>query len=325
MQLFWGFSPGLVIGAAVEHGYFDALASGAMSADELAAFTQTSVRSAIAILEALLGIGLVARDRNGHFVLAPESETFLVSSHPAFLGGMFKNASRDLIPRWLAINEVVKTGLPSKPVNQESSGAEFFQELVESLFALNFQAAIALARGFNFPGDTILKVLDIAAGSGVWGIAFAKVYPNATVYAADWEGVLPVTRRVAERQGVAHQMNYIPGDIDGSDLGNGYDVATLGHILHSEGEARSRRLMKRVFDALKPGGTIAIGEFLTNAERTGPPNALFFSVNMLVATTEGRTFSFEELAQWLTETGFTDVRALEIPGPSPLVLATKPA
>ena len=81
-------------------------------------------------------------------------------------------------------------------------------------------------------------------------------------------------------------------------------MATLGHILHSEGRERSRALLTKTFHALAPGGTIAIAEFLVNADRTGPLNALFFAVNMLVNTDSGDTYSFEEISSWLEEAGF---------------------
>jgi O-methyltransferase domain len=102
-------------------------------------------------------------------------------------------------------------------------------------------------------------------------------------------------------------------------------VATLGHILHSEGEARSRALLRKVFAALAPGGTVAIAEFLVNADRTGPANGLIFAVNMLINTDQGDAFSFEQIRGWLHEASFRDARTLDAPGPSPLILATRPA
>src|SRR5437899_7015586 len=108
------------------------------------------------------------------------------------------------------------------------------------------------------------------------------------------------------------------------ELGGGYDVATLGHILHSEGEERSRRLLKKTFGALKSGGTIAIAEWLVNDDRTEPTHSLMFAVQMLVNTERGDTFSFNEIKSWLEEARFKRVRKLEAPGPSPLILATKP-
>lgn len=108
-----------------------------------------------------------------------------------------------------------------------------------------------------------------------------------------------------------------------ADFGTGHNLATLGHILHSEGRERSQALLRKTFQALAPGGTIAVAEFLVNPDRTGPLNGLFFAVNMLVNTEHGDTYSFEEIGSWLKAAGFTNARTLEAPGPSPLILATK--
>jgi hypothetical protein len=136
--------------------------------------------------------------------------------------------------------------------------------------------------------------------------------------------VLPATRETVARFGLTERFKFVAGDLLTADFGSGYNVATLGHILHSEGEARGRSLLRKTFEALAPGGTIAIAEFLVNEDRTGPVMSLFFAANMLVNTDNGDTFSFGEIGAWLTEAGFTNARLLEVPGPSPLILATKP-
>ena len=169
-----------------------------------------------------------------------------------------------------------------------------------------------------------LPVLDLAAGSGVWGIALAQASPKVTVTGVDWEQVLSATRRTAQRMGRRRSDAVIPGDIAAVDFGDGYAVATLGHILHSEGEERSRALLKKVCAALRPGGTIAIAEFVANDDRTGPPHASSFPVMMLVAREHGDVFSFAQICGWLREIGFDNIRTLEAPGPSPLLLAERP-
>ena len=124
--------------------------------------------------------------------------------------------------------------------------------------------------------------------------------------------------------GLADRFQFSAGDLLDADFGSGHTIATLGHILHSEGEQRSRALLKRVFEALGPGGTIAIQEFLVNDDRTGPPQGLIFAVNMLVNTDNGNTYSVKEIGEWLKSAGFVNVRTIEAPGPSPIILATKP-
>jgi len=321
MQMAWSYAPPLIIEAAVRNGFFDALATKPMNASELAQATGSSERGVTAVMDALVGLALAARDRNGRYVLTAESDTFLVSARPGSLGGFFRHIS-DLIPAWLPLRDIVRTGEPARKVDSQETGAAFFSNFVESLFPLGYPAALGVAKSLGAPLDAPLQVLDLAAGSGVWSVAIAHTYPQARVTAVDWEGVLPVTKKVTARERVADRYEYIAGDILETDFGGGYDVATLGHILHSEGDARGQELLRKVGRSLKPGGAIVIAEFLANEERSGPPQALIFSVNMLVNTSAGRAFTFGEIRAWLEEAGFIDARTLEIPAPS-LIVARK--
>jgi ubiquinone/menaquinone biosynthesis C-methylase UbiE len=275
-------------------------------------------------MDALVGLNFLSKDEQNRFALTPESFTFLVSTKPTFFGGMIKHCSEQLIPRWLNLNEVVATGKPVTPVNEEKSGGEFFHEFVLDIFPMSYGAAQALAAHMNYgsSGDPV-RILDLAAGSGVWGIAQAQSSPRVHVTAVDWPEVIDVTKKTAAKFGLSDRFSFIEGDLLDVSFGSGHNVATLGHILHSEGETRSRKLLAKTFAALASGGTIAVQEFLVNKERTGPVNGLFFAVNMIVNTQEGNTWSFEEIGAWLEEAGFTNPRLLDAPGPSPLILATK--
>jgi ubiquinone/menaquinone biosynthesis C-methylase UbiE len=325
MQMAWGYAPPLIIGAAVRHGLFDALATQPRTAAELAEQTRTSPRGVRSIANALVALGLLAK-RDNRYALTPESDAFLVSTKPSFQGGLFKHIDTQLIPKWLHINEVVRTGRPPAAVNQQGPGSEFFEQFVEDIFPMSYAAARTLGQSLNLATSTApLRVLDLAAGSGVWGIALAQQSPHVRVTAVDWPAVIPVTRRVATKHGVADRFTYVEGDLQSADFGRDHNLATLGHILHSEGEPRSRALLKKTFQALAPGGTIAIAEFLSNDDRSGPANAAIFAVNMLVNTDEGDTFTLPEISAWLQDAGFTKPRTLDAPGPSPLILATRPA
>lgn len=325
-QIAWGYTPPLMIEAAIHHRVFDVLDAGPKTVDEVAAATGASVRGLRGIMNALVGLELLAKEGGDRYALTPESAAFLVQGKPGFQGGIFKHISRQLIPGWLHLSEVVGTGKPATAVNQEGEGQAFFEQFVEDIFPMSYPAAQALGDALGIAGASEpVAVLDLAAGSGVWGIALAQKSPQVRVTAVDWPNVLAVTRRVAERFGLGDRFRYVAGDLDAADFGTGYDIATLGHILHSEGEARSRALLKKTFAALKPGGTIAIAEMVPNEERTAPPFPLIFAVNMLINTEEGDTYPFGEIAGWLREAGFTQARTLDAPGPSPLILATKPA
>lgn len=325
MQFAWGYVPPLILEAAIRHRVFDVLDNGPKTVHEVHQETGASERGLTAIMNALVGLEFLAKDEQDRYSLTAESAAFLVTTKPGFQGGLIRHCSEQLIPKWLHLNEIVANGKPAASVNQQESGSEFFKQFVNDIFPMSYPAAQTLARHLNvdITGGPV-RVLDLAAGSGVWGIALAQSSDNVRVTAFDWPDVIPVTRGTVDRFGLTDRFSFIEGDLLKADFGSNYTIATLGHILHSEGKERSRALLAKTFRALAPGGTIAIAEFLVNADRTGPVNGLFFAVNMLVNTDEGDTYSFEQIGSWLAEAGFTDARTIDSPGPSPLILATKP-
>jgi ubiquinone/menaquinone biosynthesis C-methylase UbiE len=325
LQFAWGYVPPLVLEAAIRHRVFDLLDGGPKTVAEIHKETGASERGLSAIMNVLVGLNFLGKDKQGSFSLTPESAAFLVSTKPGFQGGLIRHSSEQLIPKWLHLNKTVETGQPVAAVNEEETGAVFFQEFVNDIFPMSYPAAQTLARHLNGNGAALpVRVLDLAAGSGVWGIAMAQGSEQVRVTAVDWPEVIPVTRKTVTRFGLTGRFSFLGGDLLKIDFGSNHTVATLGHILHSEGRERSRALLAKTFHALTPGGTIAIAEFLVNPDRTGPLNGLFFAVNMLVNTDSGDTYSFEEISGWLEDAGFIHARTLESPGPSPLILATKP-
>jgi ubiquinone/menaquinone biosynthesis C-methylase UbiE len=325
MQFGFAYAPPIIIAAAVSNKVFDSLESGSKTVDQISKETGASARGLRMLMNALVGLELLKKDRHQKYSLTPESAAFLVSNKPGALAGFFRLNVTQLVSKWLQLGDVVRTGRPAQAVNQEGEGTEFFSGLVENIIPMSYATAQTLADHLKLAkAKNEVRVLDLAAGSGIWGIVLAQASARVRVTAVDWAGMIPTTKRITQKFGVGARCKFIEGDLLEADFGSGYDIATLGHILHSEGEERSRQLLKRTFRALKSGGTIAIAEWLVNDERTEPLPSLMFAVQMLVNTEKGDTFSFKEIKSWVEEAGFKKVRKLAAPGPSPLVLATKP-
>ena len=325
MQFGFAYAPPLIITAAVSNKVFDSLESGSKTVDQISKETGASARGLRMLMNALVGLELLKKDRHQKYSLTPESAAFLVSNKPGALAGFFRLNVTQLVSKWLQLGDVVRTGRPAQAVNQEGEGTEFFSGLVENIIPMSYATAQTLADHLKLAkAKNEVRVLDLAAGSGIWGIVLAQASARVRVTAVDWAGMIPTTKRITQKFGVGARFKFIEGDLLEADFGSGYDIATLGHILHSEGEERSRQLLKKTFRALKSGGTIAIAEWLVNDERTQPLPPLMFAVQMLVNTEKGDTFSFNEIKSWLEEASFKKVRKLEAPGPSALILATKP-
>ncbi len=327
MQMSWGFAAPLMVEAAGQIGLFDLLEREPQTIDQVAAATGTSARGLAVLMQALAGLQLIRRDDAGRFALTAESAAFLVSSKPETnLSGLFRHVRTQLIPNWLNLAEAVRTGGPaSRRSEQPSKGGAHFAAFVEGLLPLGWPAASALADHLRIEeGDGEPSVLDIGAGSGVYSIPFALRSRRVRITAVDLPEVLQVTQRMAEHYGIGDRLRTIAGDMAAVEFGRGYRVATLGQILHSQGAAENRALLKKTFDAVAPGGVIAIAEFLVDADRSGPLSSLIFAANMLVNTESGSTYSFDEIRGWLEQAGFAQIRTLDVPGPSPLILATRP-
>ncbi|HEY6233036.1 MAG TPA: class I SAM-dependent methyltransferase, partial [Pyrinomonadaceae bacterium] len=150
-----------------------------------------------------------------------------------------------------------------------------------------------------------LKILDIAAGHGLYGIEFAKNNPQAEVVALDWASVLEVAKENAQAAGVADRYSVIPGSAFDVDYGSGYDLVLLTNFLHHFDPSTNEKLLRKVHAALADGGRAVTLEFVPNDDRITPPEAASFSVTMLGSTPSGDAYTFAELERMFANAGFS--------------------
>jgi len=325
MEMIWGYAPPLILATAVHNKVFDLLDAGPKTVEELAQASGNSVRGLRAIMNALVGFHFLAKSSDGRYSLTPESAAFLVSSKPGFLGKFVEFSGLKSMQTWLPLPEIVRTGKPNVAINQQDAGESFFQDLVEPIFAMSYPATQVAGQALGLANaKSPVKVLDIGAGSGVWGIGLAQQSPQVNVTAQDMQGVLDVTKRMAARFNLTDRFQFLPGDFHTMDLGTDYNLVTLGHILHMLSIDECRELLKKAAGALASKGTVVISEFLVNQDRSGPVMPLIFAVNMLAHTENGDTYSFEQISGWLQEAGLVNARKIEPGGPVGLVMADKP-
>ncbi|CAB4243726.1 SAM-dependent methyltransferase [Methylacidimicrobium sp. AP8] len=314
-----------IVRAAVDLGVFSRLAKEPGTAEQVAGSLGISVRGTRALLDGLTALQLLGKEKASYRLL-PIAEALLVPGSPDYLGDLVQGSVLD--QEWDRLAEAVRNGGPAEgveAVERQKRAEEFFPLLIRFLHVVNrgpaIAAAHALGAGASHRG---LRVLDIGCGSAVWSLAVGHADPEARVTAVDFPGVLAHTRRYVERHGMADRYEYLPGNIQEVSLPESeYDLAILANILHSEGEAKSRRLLGRVAEALRPAGRIAIAEFLPNRERTGPLDPVLFGLRMVLNTEEGGIFSAEEYGEWLAEADFPVVESFEIGSHSPLLVASR--
>jgi 2-polyprenyl-3-methyl-5-hydroxy-6-metoxy-1,4-benzoquinol methylase len=167
------------------------------------------------------------------------------------------------------------------------------------------------------------KVLDIAAGHGLFGIAIAKRNPKAQIVALDWQAVLEVATENAQKAGVADRHTTIPGSAFDADYGSGYDVVLLTNFLHHFDPPTCEKLLRKVHAALKPGGKAVTLEFVPNEDRVSPPAAAAFSLMMLGSTPSGDAYTFSEFDTMFRNAGFSGSQAHALPGPQKVIVSRK--
>src|SRR5689334_10678051 len=233
LEMVWGYAPPIILATAIQAKVFDLLDAGPKTVDELAKASGNSARGLRAIMNALVGFQFLSKTPDGRYALTPESAAFLVSSKPGYLGKFVEFSGLKSIQTWLPLPEIVRTGKPNTAINQQDAGESFFQDLVEPIFAMSYPATQVAGQALGLANaKTPVKILDIGAGSGVWGIGLAQQSPQVSVTAQDLPGVLEVTRRMVARFNLADRFSYLPGDFHNVDFGTGYNLVTIGHILH---------------------------------------------------------------------------------------------
>lgn len=322
MQLSMAYHNSRTLAVAVQFAVFSHLAAGRKTAADVAKAVGASERGMRMLLDALTGLQLLTKS-GPQYHLTPAAAKYLVRESKDYMGALLEEDS--LWQTWTHLKDAIRTGKPPRQVERQSEAEAFFPTLIHSLHVMNREpaqrTAQVLGAGKSRQG---LQVLDVACGSGVWGIAVAEADTSATVTFQDFPGVLEHTRRFVQRHGLEKRARYLSGDLKQVDFGAGlYDVALLGNIVHSEGEASTRELFRKLHRAMKPQGQVAVIDMIPNDDRSGPPYPLLFALNMLVNTEHGDTYTLAEYRRWLTEAGFAQVETADIGSHSPLIIARK--
>ncbi|MHB1767922.1 MAG: methyltransferase [Phycisphaerae bacterium] len=317
-----GFAPAQILAAAIRLNVFGHIAAGHRTAAAVADAANATQRGIRMLLDAVTSMNLLKKQGN-RYQLVPLSRQYLVPSKRDYCGEML--ADDTLWRNWTNLTEIIRTGRPAMHVDVQEKAEKFFPMLVRGLHVMNRalagRVAKAIGAGVRRRG---LHVLDVACGSGVWGIAVAEADSRARVTAQDFPGLLDLTRQYARQHKVEKRFDFLSGDLKTVDFGTGrFDVALLGNIVHSEGEVSSRRLFKKLHQSLKPGGRIVIIDMIPNDQRTAPAFPLLFALNMLVNTSCGDTYSLEEYTLWLKEAGFKQVKTVNIGSHSPVIIAAR--
>ncbi|MBV9304478.1 MAG: methyltransferase domain-containing protein [Acidobacteriaceae bacterium] len=295
--------------AAIELDLFTAIAGGQNTVASLARMIQGSERGVRILCDCLVVLGFLTKTDH-RYGLTAESAAFLDKNSGSYLGSAKNFLSSPLmmqVSRDLAT--VVRSG---RPVAEPFSGIEhpIWVEFARSMAPLQHRPAQETAELLS--SESEMKVLDIAAGHGLFGIAIAKRNPRARIVALDFPSVLNVASENAARYGVSDRYSLHPGDALKIDLGSGFDAVLVPNLLHSFDRASNVLLLKKVHAALAPKGRVIIVEFTPNEDRISPRVPALFALIML-ANNLGDAYTVSEHRAMLGSAGFPDCEIHPLP------------
>lgn len=309
--------------AAIALDIFTKIGEGNDAIPALARSCEATERGIRILCDYLVIYGFLAK-RGDRYALTAESAAFLDRRSPACIASaagfltlpVTINAYHDLA-------RTIRTGQPAMADGEGSIADEnpIWVEFARSMAPMIAPVAEAIAQHLDAGSGRKWKVLDLAGGHGVFGIAIARRNPNAEVFALDWAPVLAVAAENARAAGVAERHHLIPGSAFEVDYGTGYDVVLITNFLHHFDAPTNETVLRKVRAALAPGGVVATLDFIPNEDRVSPPRAASFGMMMLGMTPAGDAYTFQEYERMFRNAGFASNEMRPLPSGHGLILS----
>jgi ubiquinone/menaquinone biosynthesis C-methylase UbiE len=292
--------------AAIELEVFTAIGEGNTTAAQIAKRCDSSEKGMRILCDFLTIHGMLTKEGD-QYGLTLDSATFLDKRSPAYLGGTVEFLCSPMLTDGAKhIAEAVRKG-GTVMENDGTIGPEnpVWVKFARAMGAMMALPAQLMAKLIDPNADRKLKILDIAAGHGLFGLAFATNNPQAEITAVDWPAVLEVAKENAQKMGVSDRYKTNEGSAFDVEFGSGYDLVLLTNFLHHFDPPTCETLLRKVRGALADGGRAVTLEFVPNEDRVTPPDAAGFSMMMLTSTPSGDAYTFSELERMFANAGFS--------------------
>ena len=297
--------------AAVKLGVFTALGRDRLDAAQAAERLGTQERATAMLLNALAAMELLEKNRD-LYANTEAAKRFLVRDTPGYVGHMILH-HHHLAPSWVQLDRAVRSG--STVRDRASSGKPSVREaFLMGMFNNAMLQAPAVAAAVDLAGRRHL--LDLGGGPGTYAIHFCQANPalKATVFDLPTTGFF--AERTVARFDLSQRITFAGGDFHSDRLPQGFDAAWLSHVLHGEAPEAAAAIVRKAAQALEPGGLLMIHEFILDDTADGPLFATLFSLNMLLGTQGGQSYTDGEIRQMLAAAGGRQIRRLGFRGPT---------
>jgi precorrin-6B methylase 2 len=293
---------GCALQAGVRLGIFTSIHDQLMSLAEVAEKTSTDQRGVEYLLNALSAMGLLDKE-NDLYRNTEETRRLLCKDSAAYMGHILLH-HHHILDGWAQLDEAVKAGTP---VVKRSYGEEVEREsFLMGMFNLAMGVAPVIAKEIDLSGHH--RLLDLGGGPGTYAIHFCLANPELHAVIFDRPTTESFAAKTVANFELTERIEFTGGDITTDHIPGGpYSIAWLSHLLHSNGPEQCQEIIDKTVAAMAPGGIIMIHEFILDNSKDSPEFPALFSLNMLINNPAGRSYSEEELAAMLQNSGVSNI------------------
>ena len=318
MGMIRGYQESRILLTAVELDAFTAIAAGATAA-AVAKRCGTDRRATELLLNALVALEVV-RLAGDQYQNTPVSARYLVAGAPDDARTALRH-NLSLWTTWSSLTDAVRDGHVALRAEMRERDDDWTVPFIAAMHRGAAARAPSVVAAVG--AKSVTRMLDVGGGSGAYAIAFAQANPALAAVVLDLPTVLPITEGHIEEAKLSARVTMRAGDLRHDDFGKDFDLVFLSSICHMLGPDGNRDLLARAARALVSGGRVVIQDFILEADRTRPRQAVLFALNMLVGTEAGSTYTEEEYASWLTAAGLREVRRIRLAGPADLMVGSR--
>lgn len=312
LQLSAGYWSTCALHAGVKLDLFTHLAEQPLSSAELAERIDADRRGLEMLLNALVALQLLHKEQDRYRATSCSAQ-YLSRTSDSYQGHIIQH-HHHLVDSWRRLDESVKTGAPVRSRLSHDADEKERESFLMGMFNLASLNAPRIAAALDLTGRC--RMLDLAGGPGTYAVHFCRQHPTLSAVVFDLPTTRPFAEQIINRFGLAGRISFRAGDVTVDDLGGGYDLIWVSHLLHSESPAAGAAIIARAAQTLDPGGMLLIQEFILDESRTAPLFPALFSLNMLVNTPAGQSYSEQELTSLMTAAGLSQVRRIPLDLPN---------
>jgi ubiquinone/menaquinone biosynthesis C-methylase UbiE len=296
------FRESRVLLSAIELKIFTILDRHMITSDEISRKLNTDSRATDRLMNALCGMGLLKKVK-GKFFNTDLSSKYLVEAKPEFMGNLYH--TNNLWNSWSHLTDSVVKGTSFKGDQNKEEKNEWVESFIGAMHYRGVNQGKILSMMIDL--TKVENMLDVGGGSAAFSMEIVKKKPSIKAVVLDLPHVIPLTKKYVAETGLLDNFNFIEGDYLTKDFEGSYDLILLSAIVHINSYEQNKMLIKKCADALNKEGMIVINDFVMNDDRTQPSYGALFSLNMLVGTANGDTYTEAEMKEWFESAGLSKV------------------